>query len=264
MAADVSVIIPVYQAQDSLERALSSIAIPDGAEVEIILSIDDGDDYTRFLQQCPQARLVTSSAIRTGPGPARNRAVAAAKGRYLAYLDADDTWSPGYLDALLPIARIEGCAFAPTMIEDAQGSTVIRVPEPAKDRLMLSDFARWGASFHPVHAAGLPRGTSEGPFWNAPAQDVMHAVEVFMACGLTAALLPDVAYRLRLGDSTVTTADGFSERLTKAYAAYDAALQNTWAQTLFAGKSALNDRYMREAQTGESFYAFVARINATG
>ncbi|MGA0234613.1 MAG: glycosyltransferase family 2 protein [Alphaproteobacteria bacterium] len=262
MTIDVSVIIPVFRAEETLARALASIDVPDGLVVEIVLSIDDGQDYSAFEQTAPGVRIVTDGSNRSGPGPTRNRGFAAARGQFIAYLDADDTWSPGYLQSLFPVAKAEGCAFAPTTIENADGTALLRVPGEAQDRLMLSDFARWGASFHPVHAAGLPRGTDSGPFWNAPAQDVMHAVEVFMACGLTAALVQGVSYRLRLGESTVTTADDFSERLQDAYAAYDRALANTWAQTLFAGKSALNDRYMAERRAGESFYAFVARINA--
>lgn len=262
MTPDISVIIPVFRAQDTLARALASIQVPNGLSVEVILSIDDGGDYSAFEQISPGVRIVSDGSNRSGPGPTRNRGFAASMGKTIAYLDADDAWSPDYLERLFPIAKDEGCAFAPTVIESTDGQVLLRVPGEGQDRLMLSDFAKWGASFHPVHAAGLPRGTASGPFWNAPAQDVMHAVEVFMACGLTAALVQDVSYRLRLGESTVTTADDFSDRLKQAYADYDHALSNTWAQTLFAAKSALNDRYMAERAAGESFYAFVARINA--
>ena len=259
-APDLSIIIPVFRARDTLARALASIDVPAGLTAEIILSVDDGDDYSAFAHENPMVRLVTSPEQRTGPGPARNRGVAAARGAFLSYLDADDSWSPGYLAALLPLARHEGCAFAATVIETPEGEALAQFPPGAPRRLMLPDFARWGASFHPVHAAGLPRGRAEGPFWNAPAQDVMHAVEVFMACGLSAALETSVAYRLRLGSETVTTASDFSSRLRAAYAAYDQALAETWAQTLFAGKSALNDRYEQERDPGESFYAFVTRV----
>ena len=261
MTADLSVIIPVFKARDTLARALASIEVPAGLTVEIIISVDDGDDYGAFARDWPGVRVIDKGQVRTGPGPARNRGFAAANGQFIAYLDADDTWSPGYIAALFPIAKVEGCAFAPTVIEAHDGTEILRVPGPGQERLMLPDFATWGASFHPMHAAGLPRGTAEGPFWSAPAQDVMHAVEVLMACGLTAALVQGVSYRLRLGESTVTTAADFSDRLSAAYAAYDEALSNTWAQALFAGKSALNDRYQSERVEGESFYAFVARIS---
>ena len=265
MTADLSVIIPVYRAKETLGRALQSIEVPGGLSVEVILSIDDGADYSEFAQALPGVRIITDGSVGSGPGPTRNRGFTASKGRFIAYLDADDAWSPSYLEALFPIATVEGWALAPTVIEASDGSELLRVPVPDQERLMLPDFVRWGASFHPVHAAGLPRGTADGPFWNAPAQDVMHAVEVLMACGLTAALVQETSYRLRLGESTVTTAEDFSDRLTAAYAAYDKALSNTWAQTLFAGKSALNDQYQSERLEGESFYAFVARMNsATG
>ena len=160
-------------------------------------------------------RLITSPQQRTGPGPARNRGVAAARGAFLAYLDADDSWSPGYLAALLPLARHEGCAFAATVVETPDGEALASSPRHAR-RLMLPDLpvgARLSTRSTPPGCHGAGRRS----ILERPAQDVMHAVEVFMACGYRRAgdqrRLSSAA-----GAETVTTASDFSSRLSAAYA----------------------------------------------
>ena len=67
-APDLSIIIPVLRARDTLARALASIDVPAGLTAEIILSADDGDDYSAFAHENPMVRLVTSPEQRTGPG----------------------------------------------------------------------------------------------------------------------------------------------------------------------------------------------------
>ena len=73
MTIDVSVIIPVFRAEETLARALASIDVPDGLVVEIVLSIDDGQDYSAFEQTAPGVRIVTDGSNRSGPGPTRNQ-----------------------------------------------------------------------------------------------------------------------------------------------------------------------------------------------
>ena len=80
MTIDVSVIIPIYQARNTLHRALQSIEIPAQMGVEIILSVDDGDDYSDALTRHGHARIVNDGTVRSGPGPARNRGVALRRG----------------------------------------------------------------------------------------------------------------------------------------------------------------------------------------
>lgn len=96
-AADLSVIVPAYQASDTIARALRSIGEQSVRPREIVVVDDGSTDGTAGAAELAAADLdqIAVQVIRqahAGPGAARNRALAAASGRYVAFLDADDEW----------------------------------------------------------------------------------------------------------------------------------------------------------------------------
>ena len=81
-------------------------------DIEIIISDDAStDDSVTIAQRIaaadPRVRLITSTR-NSGPGAARNRAIAAAMGEWLAVLDSDDFAHPDRLDTLLRAASQDG------------------------------------------------------------------------------------------------------------------------------------------------------------
>lgn len=100
----VSVIIPVYNAQQYLKQCLDSICQQTLHEIEIIC-IDDGstDDSLRILQEYTkkESRLQILTQKNQGAGAARNCGLRAAKGLYLSFLDADDFFEPNMLEEAL-------------------------------------------------------------------------------------------------------------------------------------------------------------------
>jgi hypothetical protein len=254
----VSVIIPAYRAQDTIGRAVASVRAQ-GVAAEIVIAPDDGHDYRDVVGAAPV--LAATEPVRTGPGAARNRALKLARGAFVAFLDADDTWSAGYLAAVLPLAQAHGLAFGQTRVV-AEGQEILRLPEG--DRLTLADLGHTGASFHPV----LRRDWA-GPFRDAAAQDVFHTVEALALAGGSAPVAKGAGYELRLGGATVTRAADFAERVARDYAAYVADIRagrsrvppglHVAAAEVFAAKARLNAAFTDAARPGESFYAFVAR-----
>ncbi len=97
MSCDVSVVIPTYNSSGTLRRALDSVYGQSLLPREIIV-VDDGSDDRE------QSGLIADSypdriSIRfipmdqnQGPSTARNIGIAAARFRYLAFLDSDDVW----------------------------------------------------------------------------------------------------------------------------------------------------------------------------
>jgi hypothetical protein len=95
----VSVVIPLYNKGKYIERALSSVLSQTYPPLEIIViddgSTDDGPEKTIALNN-PMITLVKQE--NRGPGAARNAGLAIAKGKYIAFLDADDEWYPLFLE----------------------------------------------------------------------------------------------------------------------------------------------------------------------
>jgi glycosyltransferase involved in cell wall biosynthesis len=97
----VSVVIPCFNAAPFIEQAIRSALEQQGVEIEVIV-VDDGsqdDSVARATAIGPPIRVVTQA--NAGPAAARNRGIRESRGRYVAFLDADDVWLPGKLQAQL-------------------------------------------------------------------------------------------------------------------------------------------------------------------
>src|SRR5262245_41673604 len=89
-----SVIIPTHNRLDFLKQAISSVWAQTHTDYEIIV-VDDGStdgsmDYLLSLG----SRVTALRRANRGPGAARNSGAERAVGRYLAFLDSDDSWYP--------------------------------------------------------------------------------------------------------------------------------------------------------------------------
>lgn len=95
----VSVIVPVYNGAQTIKRALDSVLAQAFSSLEIIVVDDASSDRTvELVAQYQDDRLTTiQSAENCGAGAARNKGIAAARGRWVAFLDADDAWKPNKL-----------------------------------------------------------------------------------------------------------------------------------------------------------------------
>lgn len=101
----ISVVVPTYQRPQLLERALRSIGEATTATHEIIV-IDDSPDGSGFeaARRCG-AKYVFKAGKQRGLSASRNIGLKLATGEFLAFLDDDDFFNPGGLDALLQAAR---------------------------------------------------------------------------------------------------------------------------------------------------------------
>ena len=98
----VSVVVPAYNAETWLPLTLESACQQTLREIEILVVDDDSSDRTaevvrEFSARDPRVRLIHRK--NGGVGAARNTAIAEARGRYIAPLDADDLWAPEKLAA---------------------------------------------------------------------------------------------------------------------------------------------------------------------
>ena len=101
--ARISVIIPAYQAAETIGRALRSVSLQTLAPVEVIVVDDGSDDGTAELAESMRDHLEGINLIvfrqeNRGAGAARNKAIIESSGSLLAFLDADDEWMPAKLE----------------------------------------------------------------------------------------------------------------------------------------------------------------------
>jgi glycosyltransferase involved in cell wall biosynthesis len=110
----VSVVIPAYNASDTIAEALDSvIAQTSAVAIELIVVDDASTDATAEVARAWASDLgqpnfgfrVISLASNTGPAAARNVGIAVARGSWLAFLDADDAWIPLRLEYQLEWLR---------------------------------------------------------------------------------------------------------------------------------------------------------------
>jgi len=103
----VSVIVPAYDVTEFIGEALDSVLAQTFHDYEIIV-INDGSPDTEALERALapyMSRIVYIKQENRGVSAARNTGIKAARGSLLAFLDADDTWLPNYLE--VQVARIQ-------------------------------------------------------------------------------------------------------------------------------------------------------------
>lgn len=102
-----SVVLPLYNKKPHVVRAVASVFAQEFTDFELIV-VDDAstDGSLDELGVFEDARLVVLKRTEPGPGgyAARNLAIANAKGKYIAFLDADDEWHPEHLAAMHALA----------------------------------------------------------------------------------------------------------------------------------------------------------------
>jgi glycosyltransferase involved in cell wall biosynthesis len=107
-----SVIVPTRNRPESLTEALASLANQrlTREELQVIVVNDGGEEVNGVLHRFRDVLRVELIAYPTGAGPshARNLAIDASEGRYLAFLDDDDVLLPGHFRATLEVLEQGG------------------------------------------------------------------------------------------------------------------------------------------------------------
>lgn len=111
---DVTVVIPALNRASVIGRALDSATgqVPPPGEVIVV---DDGSSDDTAAVARAHGATVISLPQRGGSGPARNRAIAAARTGWIAFLDSDDEWLPGHLARLLAASDDQVLVGAPAL-----------------------------------------------------------------------------------------------------------------------------------------------------
>ncbi len=98
----ISVIIPTYNREKTIMRAISSVLNQTYSDIECIV-VDDGstDDTRKIINAVSDPRLKYIYQENSGANAARNRGIHEARGEYIAFQDSDDEWMPLKLESQL-------------------------------------------------------------------------------------------------------------------------------------------------------------------
>ena len=116
----VSVIIPAYNCAGVIHRAIHSVLEQHLEQVEIIVVNDRSPDHMdeAMAPYLTDSRVVyVTNEQHMGAAQSRNRGVSLARGKYVAFLDADDEWAAGKLERQLEILESEDCVLCCTARE---------------------------------------------------------------------------------------------------------------------------------------------------
>ncbi len=162
----ISVIMTCYNAAAYVDGAVASVMNQTYPDVELI-AVDDGstDGSVEILQRLAEQyapRLLLLHQYKLGPYPARNLGLTHAQGSRIAFLDADDYWSPDILEKLASAmdegnADIAYCGWQ--NVGEGGPGTKPHIPPDYNQMDTIAEFLRscpW-----PIHAALIQRNAIE-------------------------------------------------------------------------------------------------------
>ena len=102
----VSVVMPLYNKEHEVIRAIKSVLSQTFTDFELVVvndgSTDNGPDIVKAIED-PRIKVIDQD--NSGVSAARNRGIAEAHSELIAFLDADDEWSPDYLESIFELTK---------------------------------------------------------------------------------------------------------------------------------------------------------------
>ena len=119
----VSIIVPVYNAEKFIKDTIKTVIDQTYENWELLLvndcSTDKSVEIIKDYQQKDKRIKLFSNPKNSGAAVSRNKGIRESRGRYIAFLDADDLWEPKKLEKQVAFMQEKDCAFSFTGYEFA-------------------------------------------------------------------------------------------------------------------------------------------------
>ena len=168
-AAQVSVVVPAFNAERSLRRCIESVLGQTYPNRELIIVDDGSSDGTAAIAEAYGERVRLVRQGNRGECAARNRGFSLARGEYVTFIDHDDYWELSFLDACVGFLATHPEAVAVSVGSDhrsALSPTLVYLPASLVDktgageaRILEGFFNFWAANNHVCAGSVLLRGT---------------------------------------------------------------------------------------------------------
>jgi glycosyltransferase involved in cell wall biosynthesis len=182
-----SVIIPVFNRAQLLERALASVLMQSFQDFEIIV-VDDGsaDDPASVIAPVADSRIRFVRQENRGGAAARNTGIDLANGRYIAFLDSDDRFLPHHLSAMKAMLdRAPGsAAYARMSVDRGNGSSMLRPPRAIAPGEHMANYLLCERGFVPTITLAVDTQTARRVRYDSRlpfAQDTDFAIRLYLS-----------------------------------------------------------------------------------
>ncbi|WP_254568610.1 glycosyltransferase [Oscillatoria sp. HE19RPO] len=151
----ISVIIPAYNAEKTIQETIESVLNQTFQDFELIIINDGSTDKTlEIISNLSDSRIKVFSFPNSGAQKSRNRGISLATGEYLSFIDADDLWTPDKLEMQLKALKNNpeaGVAYSWTDYIDESGQRLpggqyFKITNHVYERLLLGDFIGSGSN----------------------------------------------------------------------------------------------------------------------
>jgi len=139
----ISIIIPYYKKKDYIKKSIKSILKQSYQNFEIILIYDDSCiadlDYIKNITKLDNRILLLINKKNEGAGQSRNNAIKKARGKFIAFLDADDVWEKHKLKIQLRFMKINKYKISHTSYKILNTQNKITGNRVAKNYVYVKD-----------------------------------------------------------------------------------------------------------------------------
>ena len=226
-------------------------------DLEVILVSDDDRDYLAILDiRDVRLRQVSTGKIGGGDGPARNAALAVARGRYVANLDADDTMRPERLVRMLHIAERYGAVADNTVVWiDNRAAKTAFAPGTGDFRMTVNDILE-----PRVPLCALVRRDLVADGWHdfSFCSDVVFNLEVLSRCPSYRGLRWS-GYNYMKRDGSITQSPDTPTRAACGYAEILAAIDAGALALTEEIAAAARDEFAKNTETNRRFRSALAK-----
>lgn len=177
----VSIIVPVYNAEEFINDTIKTVQDQTYKNWELIMIDDCSTDRSteQILKYKSDKIKLIKLKKNSGAAICRNTGTKEAKGRYIAFLDADDLWKKEKLEVQLKFMKDKKCAFSFTGYEFADkdgvgNGKIVKVPEKINYKQALKNTTIWTSTVmfnmnklkkEDIYMPDVKRGQDTATWW---------------------------------------------------------------------------------------------------
>jgi len=163
----VSICIPAYKADIFIAETLASIKAQTFVDWEVIVTEDGTKDHTeeivgQFAETVSQRVVYNRHEVNLGLPHTRNTGIGAARGQWIAFLDADDLWEPDHLERLVETTNKASydLVFAGSQLFDHESRKTVGVRMPSEKHMKALPYSLFMGSLSVMPSSVLIRRES--------------------------------------------------------------------------------------------------------